>query len=365
MIPWQQRTPASTPLNKSPFMRCLAVTSVLAAGSVWAQSGAPREQLIECVLRQLHHEAYDSALTSCAAIRRRWPDDPTAAILQMNIYQAQMRNYRVRIHETEFDSLSETAVALAEQKLKKNPTAEMFFMHGSARGLQALYRFQQGEWSAALKDAAVALHSMNRALQKDPAFVDPSLTIGLYKYWKSQKLGFGIDLYAHERREAFVLIEQVWKQGRYSAVEAAITLQNILLYSREYQKALEVNDWLHDRYPAHPSVLYHRALLMERLQRPAKALAHWETLISRIRAFPIQSHTLLAECYLHCAQLEPADASDNHAPQKIATALQLAAWHAERRNKALELESIFQKFDDIAGEIKRMQKDQMRRQSGN
>lgn len=363
MIPLQQRTPASSPLTKSPLMRWLAVTSVLAANSIWAQPGAHREQLIENVLRQLHHEAYDSAFSACGAIQRQWPDDPTAAILQMNIYQAQMRNYRVRIHEMEFDSLSQAAVALAEQKLKKNPTAEMFFMHGSARGLQALYRFQQGEWSAAFKDAAVALHSMNRALQKDPTFVDPGLTIGLYKYWKSQKLGFGIDLYAHERQEAFVLIEQVWKQGRYSSVEAAITLQNILLYSREYQKALEVNDWLHQRYPTHPSVLYHRALLLERLQRPGEALTQWETLISRIRAFPIQSHTLLAECYLHCAQLEPAPVSGQQTPQKAATALQLAAWHAERRNKDFELESIFQKFEEIVREIKKLQQDRTRQPS--
>jgi len=345
----------------------LAVIWALTASSVFAQTR--REQLVQRVLQQIHHEAYDSALAACALIRHEWPDDPTADVLQMSLYQTRMRNYRVRLHEAEFDSLSKNAVKLAEKKIKAQPTAEMFFMQGSARGLQALYRFQQGEWSAALRDAAVALHAMNRALQKDESFVDATLTIGLYKYWKSQKLGFGVDLYAHEREEAFVIIEQVWKHGRYSSVEAALTLQNALLYSRENHKALAVNDWLHERYPAHPSVLYHRALLMERLQRPAEALALWEKLIHRINASPWQSHTLLAECYLHCAQLGEAlrlaGANGDHASQKIGEALQLAAWHAERRNKTLELESIFQKFDDINGEIKKMQKDQARSQSGN
>jgi len=334
-----------------------------------AQTAAHREQLIQHTLQQLHHEAYDSALAGCAALRRQWPEDPTADILQMSVYQTQMRNFRVRLYEAAFDSLSQNAVKLAEKKIREHPTAEMFFMQGSARGLQALYRFQQGEWSAALRDAAVALHAMNRALQKDESFVDASLTIGLYKYWKSQKLGFGIDLYAHERQEAFVIIEQVWKHGRYSSVEAAVTLQNVLLYSRENQKALEVNDWLYERYPAHPSVLYHRALLMERLQRPVEALALWEKLIERINASPWQSHTFLAECYLHCAKLGAAlrlaPANGNHAAQKVSEALQLATWHAERRNKALELESIFQKFDDIASEIKKMQKSRTQNQSGN
>jgi tetratricopeptide (TPR) repeat protein len=355
-------------LNRRLAHLWLAAISAWPVNGVWAQTGAQRKQLIECTLRQLHHEAYDSALAACATIRRLWPDDPTADVLQMSVYQTRMRNYRVRLHEAAFDSLSKNAVHLAEKKIKAHPTAEMFFMQGSARGLQALYRFQQGEWSAALRDAAVALHAMNRALQKDESFVDARLTIGLYKYWKSQKLGFGIDLYAHERQEAFVIIEQVWKHGRYSSVEAAVTLQNVLLYSRENHQALEVNDWLYERYPAHPSVLYHRALLMERLQRPVEALALWEKLIERINASPWQSHTFLAECYLHRAQLGEAlrlaPASGNHAPSKISEALQLAAWHAERRNKAFELESIFQKFDAVEAEIKKMQKEQAKNTGG-
>jgi len=355
-----------TLLNRRLAPTCLAVISALTASSVFAQTH--REQLVQRALQQIHHEAYDSALAACALIRREWPDDPTADVLQMSLYQTQMRNYRVRLHEAAFDSLSKNAVKLAEKKIKTHPTAEMFYMQGSARGLQALYRFQQGEWSPALRDAAVALHAMNRALQKDESFVDASLTIGLYKYWKSQKLGFGVDLYAHERQEAFVIIEQVWKHGCYSSVEAALTLQNILLYSHENQKALEVNGWLYERYAAHPSVLYHRALLMERLQRPAEALALWEKLIQRINASPWQSHTLLAECYLHCAQLSQAlrqtPANDTPVAQKISETLQLAAWHVERRQKTLELESIFQKFDDVAAEIKKLRKDHAKNAAG-
>lgn len=361
MIKLQHRTSTSNRLNRRLAPLWLAAMSALTASRVFTQTpDTHREELVQRVLQQLHHEAYDSALSACAMIRRQWPDDPTADVLQMSLYQTQMRNYRVRLYEAAFDSLSKSAVKLADKKIKEHPTAEMFFMQGSARGLQALYRFQQGEWSAALRDAAVALHAMNRALQKDESFVDASLTIGLYKYWKSQKLGFGVDLYAHEREEAFVIIEQVWKHGRYSSVEAALTLQNVLLYSHKDQKALEVNDWLRERYPTHPSVLYHRALLMERSQRPAEALALWEKLIQRLNASRWQSHTFLAECYLHCAQLgetlQLTHQSNNHSPQKISEALQLAAWHAERRQKTLELESIFHQFDKVEAEIKEMQK---------
>lgn len=353
-------------MKSKPAWQWLAVMATLTSNSVFTQpSEAQREQLVCHMLQQLHHEVYDSAFAACAWIRRHWPDDPTADVLQMNLYQTQMRNYRVRQREAEFDSLGKNAIHLAEKKIKEHPTAEMYFMQGSARGLHALYRFHQGDWSAALRDAAVALHSMNRALQKDENFVDPSLTIGLYKYWKSQKLGFGFDLYARDREEAFVLIERVWKQGRYSSVEAALTLQNVLLYNREHHRALEVNDWLHERFPTHPSVLYHRALLLERLQRPAEALALWEKLVRHLEASPWQSHTYLAECYLHCAQLlhsNPVNGSQTET--KFSEALQRAVWHAERRNKAMELESIFQKFEDVEAEIKKLQKARTKETSG-
>jgi hypothetical protein len=153
-----------------------------------------RERLVELVLQHLYTEEYDSALAACSHINQLWPDDPIAGILQSSIYQTQMRIYRVRIYEVEFDSLIESAMKLSDLQMRKNPTAEMLFMQGTIRGMQAFHRFKQGHWSKALKDAVFALHFMNRAFEKDATFADPKLSLGLYEFWKSQKLDFGFGI---------------------------------------------------------------------------------------------------------------------------------------------------------------------------
>jgi tetratricopeptide (TPR) repeat protein len=346
-------------LSPKLFVVFVTTMMVLAADCVMAKSERERERLVDLVLQQLYTEEYDSALTSCLNIQQLWPEDPTATLLQLSIYQTQMRNYRVRIFESEFDMLIKRAAKLAKKQVRKNPTAEFLFMQGSVRGMQAFHRFKQGNWSKGLKDIVVALQSMNKALRKDAAFADPKLALGLYKFWVSQKLDFGIGLQKNKRNDALRLIEDVWKHGRYLSIDAAFTLQNILLHKEEYDRALEINDWLKDRFPKHPSVLYHRALLLEKLERSSDALQCWADLISRIQSFQIQSSGYLAECFLHRAQICEANLLVGyHGDQRkeIQNAVIRAASYAERRDASIELESSYQKFDEINDAIKKMQK---------
>lgn len=321
-----------------------------------AETEQQRERLVQSVLQQLYTEQYDSALANCLQISQLWPDDPMADILQATIYQTQMRIYRVRIYETQFDSLVEKVLKLSDLQIQKNPTAEMLFMQGMVRGMQALHRFKQGDWSEALKGAVFSLHFMKRALEKDVRFADPKLSLGLYEFWKSQKLDFGFGFRKSNHQNALKLIEEVWKQGRYLSIDAAFALQNILLHEEEYAKALDVNNWLRDRFPNHPSVLYHRALLLERLQRPLEALPQWLGLISQIKSFQVQSDGYLAECYLHCAQIYEITRALAAKRKDINSALQQATFYAERRNESIELESSYQKFNEIYDSIKKMQR---------
>ncbi|MFQ5630254.1 MAG: hypothetical protein ACE5I1_15905 [bacterium] len=336
------------------FLVTLAII-LATTSSLLANPDQKRENLIDRVLQQLYTEAYDSALANCQLISKLWPQDPTASILQLSIYQTQMRIYRVRIFEAKFDSLIARAVEMADRQAKKNKTAQMLFMQGSARGMQALHRAKQGKIAKALKDAVFALHYMKKALRKDRNFADPKLSLGLYQFWKSEKLSFGLGLRKNDRKQALRLIEDVWKRGRYLSMDAAFTLQNIYLHKGDYSKALEINAWLVERYPSHPSVLYHRALLFENLERPSEALPCWMALIDRIRSFQAQSDGYLAECYLHIAQIyESMNASANG--EKIEHALEQAALYAERRDASIELESSFQKSGEIHAAIKRLDK---------
>lgn len=317
-----------------------------------AQSQALREQLIQRSLQQLHVEQFDSAFAACATLRRWWPDDPAGYLNAANIYQTMMRDYRVRLFEAQFDSLITRAMALAEQQLRAHPAAEMFFVLGSARGYHAMHRFRRGEWSAAFREALVALNWMDRARMRDPDFVDPILALALYEYWKSVTLDFGIGLFARKRDLAIRLLEKVWAQGRYLAVEAAYSLQTIHLQQGNYGKGLAINDWLYQRFSNSPVCLYHRALFFEKLNRPREALVMWEKIVARIQAFKKTSDGFLAECHLHRAQIY--EISEN--AEQMQLALTLAAAHAQKRDKNAELESPLISFDEIKKMIEQMLK---------
>lgn len=339
------------------LMVIVIATSALSLDCIMAKSEYDRDQILDLILQQLYTEKYDSALTNCRNMQELWPNDPTAIVLQMNIYQTLMRTYRVRIFETKLDSLIKGATELIKKQIRKKPTAELLFLKGTSSGIQALQGFRQGNWIGALKSGLIAIRAMEEALNRDATFVDAKLAIGLYKFWKSEKLDFGIGLQRNQRKRALELIEEVWKNGRYLSIDAAFSFQNVLLHEGEYSRGLEINDWLKNRYPHHVSVLYHRALLLENLHRSSEALQYWDNLIIRIQSFQVQSNGYLAECYLHRAEIYGA-MSSNHGDKlpEIEKAVAQALFYAKNRDAANETESSYQKFDDIYDSIKKLKK---------
>ncbi|MDZ7265796.1 MAG: hypothetical protein ONB48_00485 [candidate division KSB1 bacterium] len=331
----------------------------LALPLVRAHSGASRESLIQRSLEQLHCEQFDSALAICAELRRSWPDHPAGFLLAAGVYQTMMRDYRVRLFEARFDSLLQNAVALAEQQVRAEASAEHFFLLGTGRGYRGLHRFRCGEWAAGFRDAVLALNAMERALQRDAALVDPHLALGVYEYWKSANLNFAGGLFAGKREQAIAALESVRQRGRYVAIEAAYSLQTIYIHEKNYLKALEINDWLIMRFPLNISALYHRGLLLDKLDRVEDALAVWEKVIARIRAFRQASDGYLAECHWHRARLYerlPAPAPAPSAKQLVISALQQARMHARQRVAEKELEGPLTSFREINKAIDEMVK---------
>lgn len=340
-------------------VRFLFLIFFFVAQTAKGQSSETRETLIQRSFAQLQSGQFDGGLATCAELRLNWPDDPAGYLLAANIYQTMMRDYRVRLFEANFDSLIKSAVQLAEQQVSKRATPEMLFMLGTSRGYRGLHRFRCGEWGAGFRDAVLSLHAMEKALRMDPSFVDPGLGLALYEYWKSAKLDFGLGMLAHKRGAAIVALEDIRQHGRYLAIDATYALQTIRVHEKDYAKALEINSWLCERFPQNISTLYHRGLILEKLDRPAEALAAWDALVQRLLAFSTVSDGFLAECHLHRAQLNERLqrlASEEQTNEHVLTALQSAHTHAEQRRAAEELEGPLASFADINKAIKQMVK---------
>jgi tetratricopeptide (TPR) repeat protein len=332
-----------------------ALLAVLGVPSPVAPVGGepPRTALVRRSLDELHHERFEAALQAAQELRERFPADAAGALAEANVYQTMMRDYRVRDHEPEFLAALAEARRLAEVGVRARPDAESFFTRGTAQGYVAIHDSRCGRWLAALKHGLRCLGDMERAAALDPDFVDARLPSALHDYWKGRKLGF---LFGGRRAGAIARMERVWREGRYLTVEAAYSLSAVLQIEGQLERALAVNDWLHERFPENPVGLYHRARILEGLERRGQALETWQRLLARLSASGRVSHGFLAECHLRRARLlAAASASATLPDEPAATALALASEHARLRDPAREMDGPFEGFDAVRGAIARLE----------
>ena len=327
----------------------MVLTLGVSARDVCAQHAEQRQQLLQRTFDELHHERYDSAFALCAELRALSPEDPSGDIMAASVYQAMMRVYRVRAFEAQFDSLCRRGEQFAQKYARKENTADAWFMLGSAKGNLALHRFNRGEWAGGLQDAIQALNAMKQARQRDREFYDPDLALGLYEYWKSKKLGMGVGLFSGSRKEALRMLEAVQAKARYVARDAELTLQDLYMHEGDFARALAINESLLPQLPLNASVLYHRAILLEKVGREPEALSVWEKLYERIQKFPRPSQSFLAECQLHRARIFQ---KTNAASTAIRGALDAAATHMQHVDRKIEMTGPFENFDEMNNSIR-------------
>jgi tetratricopeptide (TPR) repeat protein len=312
-----------------------------------------RMALVRRALDELHHERFEAALRAAAELRERFPADAAGPLAEANVYQTMMRDYRVRDHEAEFQAALDESRRLADVEAQSRPDAEAFFVRGTAQGYVAIHDSRCGRWLPALKHGLRCLGDMERASRLDPTFVDPQLPMALHDYWKSRKLGF---FFGGRRAGAIARMEVVWREGRYLTVEAAYSLSAVLQGEGQLERALAVNDWLHERFPENPVCLYHRARILERLDRREEALDTWQRLISRLVASGRVSHGFMAECHLHLARLlDTPSRSGTASRDRASAALALAIDHARQREPLLEMDGPFEDFDEVRETIARLE----------
>jgi len=149
--------------------------------------------------------------------------------------------------ETEKRILDEiaTAMALAEERLKKNPkdTAAMY-ASGIAYGLRSNYFWVvKKSWRDALRDATSARKLHNRISELEPDNVDARLVQGLHDYivgslpFGYKMLGFMVGIHG-DKEKGISTVQDVAKNGKLNRVDAEIFL--CALYRRENQSKLAV-----------------------------------------------------------------------------------------------------------------------------
>ena len=298
------------------------------------------------MLEALHLEHFDEALALASSLQRERPDDPLGFLMEANVRQTHMRDYRLCDDEPRFLEALAHAESRAEALVGSGSGAEAHFLLGFARGYRALHLSRRGDWFGAFKAGRGGLSHVKQALALDPAFADALIPLAAFDYWKAHKLPL---LFGGSRHDAVDKLERAWADARLLRVEAAYALETVLLAEGETARAFEVNAWLHERYPRNPVGLYHRALLFEKLDRRAEALRSWDDLEARLTASGRASFGFLAECALHRSRLLSAAGRDVEADM----ALQLALAREQQRVPERELDGPLHSADAVAQAIRR------------
>lgn len=276
--------------------------------SAWAQAeqeNLPFQTLFKITLDKYRNEEFDEALKTAQTIRRLYPEEPAGAFGLLSTYQTIMRNYRVRLYESEFDSLLNLSIQLAEAAAKRNKKdARNYFYLGCAYGSRSIYFAQRGKWFDAFKDGTQISKNFNKALAYEPDFYDSHYGIGLYKYWLGAKakllnvLPFSND----KRHEGIEHIKLAIEKAQYLNIDGMYGLTAAYYNEGEFEKALEVSNQVYKIYPNNPSMLYRRGRIFQALHRWQEAIATFEKLHDILKTTRYQSVSYQIECLYQMAK---------------------------------------------------------------
>lgn len=306
-----------------------------------------RNSIIEKIQNYIFKEKYDSVFNYTDQLIEKFPEDPSGYFLKANAYQTIMRDYRVSIYETEFDSLITLAVDISKQAVGKNPIAENYFLYGSSEGYRCLHWFRTGKWLKAIGSAIKTLKMLHKALEEDPDFVDPLFGLAIYDYGKSKVQLLGLDLFSDKTEQIIEDLNTVYEKSRFLSINALFALQLIHFELGDIDKVQEINQQLLSLFPQHPICHYYYALTLEEEDSLMKAKQQWLIVLNKIENFNPSSNNYLAECNYRLAKIAYQAGHEQQARAYI----QEAARHIREYREQEELNGALYTFEDIKDQI--------------
>lgn len=254
-----------------------------------------------------HREKFDEAIQLGNIIRERYPDEPAGVFGLLTSYQTIMRNYRVRIYESKFDSLLNLSVKLAKKAVKNNKKdGRNYFYLGCAYGSRCVFKARRGEWLEAFRDGSQVRKNFKRAIRYSPEFYDSYYGLGLQKYWLSAKSKFlrALPFARNNRQQGIEYVKLVVEKGRFLKVDAKYGLAAIYYNEEEFENALEMTDHLYESFPNNPTLLYRRGRIYQKLERWAEAKETFDELDKVLTSAKYQSVSYRVELMYQTAKCQ-------------------------------------------------------------
>ncbi|RKY89087.1 hypothetical protein DRQ11_01985 [candidate division KSB1 bacterium] len=307
---------------------------------------AETDSIIGQGIRLLHEEYFDQSLATFQQVIERYPNSPMGYFYAAAVYLFISENYRVVAPEAKFDSLCNIAIKKGEHAIRRNPEDAFSRLYlGGTYGFRGVHKARKRQWLQAFRDGWRGITNLKAAAEIDPQLWDVYYGLGLYHYWRSAKAGIlkSLRLIKDERQRG---INEIWtaiKKGHYSEIEGKYALVYIYYNEQNYEKALQLNQELYQRFPTDPACLYMRARLFQRLSRWEEMKKTFEKLLACILNSKYKTIGYQVECHYGIAYALKKMGKFSQALEECKKAMALI----KKRDPSRELEGPLENFSDI------------------
>ena len=307
------------------------------AKAQWSSLDEKSQALLTYGIYQVHQEKYNDAICTFKKINECYPNYPIGYFLVAVVYQIIMRNYRVKIFEHEFEKYIDLAIKNGNSIIQQDKENSLnYFYSGGAYGYRGLHKVRKKEWLGAFFDGKKGIKYLKLALMKDAELYDAYYGLGTFHYWLGAKSKFIRYLFSYkgDQQQGIDELMLALKKGRYTNIECKYALAAIYYEEKNYNKAMEMNQELHELFPSNPACLYMRSRIFEKQCEWEDAKITMQQLLNQLNASEYNSVGYKVECHYRIAYYDYKMGNFELARNGCLKALKLQ----DKRNSKMELE---------------------------
>ena len=243
---------------------------------------------VPAILDNIYAGRSDLALPEIYKLEQQSPESPLGFLLEAEAewwriwcvsaefkYGMTMaRHHEKAPGDEHYLKLTETAIALAERKLKEQNSGEMHLYEAMAEAQSARLLAMRSEYRAGARAGVKARGNFQQALALDPELADAYTGLGLYNYYVdtlsalAKALRFLMGIPGGTKEEGIRQLKKGMEEGQISAQLARFYLAlNLFNYDQKYEEALQVITPLVEKYPKNPIFLLMKGDLNAKLGR--------------------------------------------------------------------------------------------------
>jgi tetratricopeptide (TPR) repeat protein len=176
---------------------------------------------------------------------------------------------------------------LSETILKKNPgDPDATYFLGAVEGVLGAFAITiDRSYRQALSHGRAAYKLHHQLVEKDAAYYDAYMTVGLYEYivdnlpWYVKWLAL-IAGYRGNQEQGFSFLKIASEQGTYVVDDAKVLLTVLYVREKRWAEALELTTRLHRKYPRNYIVHLNRGQILEYQGKVKEALEEYKAVIN-------------------------------------------------------------------------------------